>query len=133
MLSNQDKAYFFDFLGYFESVKKEIKTKIKKFHFKDSNVQNFLTINRIYIGNFSTNSNNRHKKLGYQRFIKMSRVSGYEIMRHIRNAVAHGNIHYKSKNVIQLTDYYKQELTYKSCIRRDLLISLIEEIKKTYR
>lgn len=135
MLSNQDKAYFFDFLGYFESVKKDVKNKTKNFHFKDSNVQNFLTQNRIYVGTFSTHSNNKYKESGYRRFLKMETVSGYEIMRHIRNAIAHGNIQYASNNVLKISDYapLKLNLTMKACIRRDLLISLIDEIKKTYR
>lgn len=131
MLSMLDKAYLFDFLSCFEQIKKEP----NKYHFKEASLQKFLNDNRIYIGSLSDFSEKKCKRKGYHRFVKVARVSAFEILRHIRNAIAHGRIEYQSKNVLKLTDYSSrtQSFTMKASIRRDLMISLIKEIKKTYQ
>lgn len=133
MLKNKNKLILFDFLKYYEDVKNEA----NKFHFKDNQLQKFLQKNKIFIGSFSKKSEDNFKKSKFNRFIKINRCptnAAHAILRHIRNAVAHGRIQYVSTNILKLEDYNSKskQITMKATIPQDILISLIDEIKKTY-
>ena len=84
-----------------------------------------------------TNMRGLFKKSKFNRFIKINRCptnAAHAILRHIRNAVAHGRIQYVSTNILKLEDYNSKskQITMKATIPQDILISLIDEIKKTY-
>jgi hypothetical protein len=133
MLSDKNKLYLFDFLQYYEGIKNEP----HRFHFNNATLQSFLLNNKIFVGSFSEKSKKAYKKSKCRRFIKINRCptnSAHAILRHIRNSVAHGRIKYARTNILKMEDYSIQsnQITMKATMPQDLLISLIEEIKKTY-
>ena len=135
MLKNKNKLILFDFLKYYEDVKNEV----NRFNFKDYQLQKFLQENKIFVGSFSKRSEKEFKKSKFNRFIRIYRCptnanAAHAILRHVRNAVAHGRIQYARTNILKLEDYNSKNkiITMKATISQDILISLIEEIKKTY-
>lgn len=133
MLSDKNKLYLFDFLQYYEGIKNEP----HRFHFNNATLQTFLLNNKIFVGSFSQKSEKAYKKSKCRRFIKISRCptnAAHAILRHIRNSVAHGRIKYARTNILKMEDYSIQsnQITMKATMPQDLLISLIEEIKRTY-
>lgn len=133
MLKNKNKLFLFDFLKYYEYVKNEP----NRFDFKNYQFQKFLQENKIFIGSFSKKSEQDFKKLRFNRFIRIKRCpnnAAHAILRHVRNAVAHGHIQFVRTNILKLEDYNSktQEITMKATMHQDILISLIEEVKKIY-
>ncbi len=132
-LSEKDVCKLYAFLCEYE---KDIKQNAGHYHTQDSSVKTFLSDNRIFIGSIAQKS----AKQNYIRYDLRSGKTvslddvGHHILRHIRNAIAHGMIVKTKGSYFEFSDMTsKQKVTARARIEVKLFWKLIDVIKQTYR
>lgn len=138
-LSNPNKIKLYTFLCLLEV---ELKGSFGIFNIKDPNLNNFLEQERLLLGSMS--DKNEQKIRNYKYFLlsnlrkpdKFKNIAGndYAILhlKHIRNAIAHGNVISTNKSNFDIKDYSEQgNLSAKGKLKSELLYRLIEELLKT--
>ena len=138
-LSNSNKILLYDYLCYLE---KELKDSFGKFNIEDDNLCAFLDMNSIFIGSYT--ETNKKKIRNYKYFLlsnlrkpdKFKKIpdndDAYLHLKHIRNAIAHGNIVSVNKLNFTITDYSEQgNLSAMGKISCKLFYDLIDVLLKT--
>lgn len=106
-ISEPDKAKMFDYLKEYQD---NIKACFGKYNLTDKKLQKFLSVNDIYVGRL--NQKCKDKALKHQYYIlyeqnkpkKKVNDEVHHLLRHIRNAIAHGRIKKRGSKLFQLSD-----------------------------
>lgn len=132
-LSEKDVCKLYAFLCEYE---KDIKQNAGHYHIQDESVKTFLSKNSIFIGTMNKPTSRRNYircNLRYGRTISSNDV-GHHILRHIRNAIAHGMIVKAKGKYFEFSDKTPDCIdTARAQIKVDLFWKLIDVIKQTYR
>ena len=138
-LSNPNKILLYDYLCRLE---KELKESFGEFNIEDNNLCAFLEKNGILLGSLTvTNEKNKGK---YKYFMlsnlrkpdKYNKIPGndhaYIQLKHLRNAIAHGNVVSINKLCFTIEDYSdKGTLSAKGKINSKLFFGLIDALLNT--
>lgn len=132
-LNKEDVCRLYAFLCEYEA---DIKQQAGHYHIQDNSVKACLSKNDIFIGALA-------KKTSKQNYICYDSRSGrnaslddvgHHILRHIRNAIAHGLIVKEKGSYFKFSDKSsKQKDTARAQIKVELFWKLIDVIKQTYR
>ena len=138
-LSNPNKIKLYTYLCQLEV---ELKGSFGMFNIKDPNLNNFLEQEKLLLGRMS--DKNEQKIGNYKYFLlsnlrkpdKFPNIAGNDYaflhLKHIRNAIAHGNVISTNKSNFDIKDYSEQgNLSAKGKLKSELLYRLIEELLKT--
>ena len=130
-LSQNNKIKFYDFICLYE---KEISNIFGSFNYNDKKLQSFLANEKILIGSLTKKNQDMAFKMKYHilwddrtpsKYSSMTKDSVHNLLRHIRNSIAHGNIVSKGKQ-FELHDYNKNnKITLKGRISMSLFFQLI--------
>lgn len=139
-LSDTNKTKFYDFVVQFE---KEISHNFLHYNLKNDRVVSFCNENKILIGPY--NKRNKESTHQYRHFIlwddtkpdKYKNIKGndsaHNLLRHLRNSMAHGNISMENRQRFRMFDYNgngKETMTGQ--ISSILFYGIIERIIQTY-
>ena len=136
IISEPDKAKMFDYLNYYQD---NIKPNFGKYNLVDKKLQKFLSVNDIYIGRLNQKCKgkaiNHQYHILYEQNKPKNKVNDevHHLLRHLRNAIAHGRIRKKGSKLFQFSDETPDgngvtmigEIDYK------LFFELIDLAKKT--
>ena len=136
IISKADKAKMFDYLGEYENV---IKKKRGQFDFNDKNLQNFLSVNDIYLGSLNQKCTKNALMHKYSILFEQNKPRGntndivHHLLRHLRNSIAHGRITKKGNTTYLLEDMSTDGRTVKMKgeIDSKLFFKLIDFLKNT--
>lgn len=133
-IANEDKVKCFDFLSEFENT---IKHQFGLYNINDDHLRSFLNENKIFLGR--TNKADRAKALKYRYYIvfeqtkpcKVNNDVVHHLLRHIRNAIAHGHIIKKGKNKFYIEDMKETgSLTMEGNIAKNEFFLLLKQLKQ---
>ena len=111
-LSNANKVMLYDYLCHLE---RDLKDSFGEFNVDDNNLCTFLKKNGILLGSYT--ATNEKNKGGYKYYVlcnlrkpdKFKNISGNDYaflhLKHLRNAIAHGNISAINKSCFEIEDY----------------------------
>jgi hypothetical protein len=136
VISEPDKAKMFDYLKDYQD---NIKPNFGKYNLVDKKLQKFLSVNDIYIGRLNQKCKgkaiNHQYHILYEQNKPKNKVNDevHHLLRHLRNAIAHGRIRKKGSKLFQFSDETPDgngvtmigEIDYK------LFFELIDLAKKT--
>lgn len=136
VISEPDKAKMFDYLKDYQD---NIKPNFGKYNLVDKKFQKFLSVNDIYIGRLNQKCKgkaiNHQYHILYEQNKPKNKVNDevHHLLRHLRNAMAHGRIRKKGSILFQFSDETPDgngvtmigEIDYK------LFFELIDLAKKT--
>ena len=138
-LSNPNKILLYDYLCHLE---KELKSSFGEFDMDNNNLCAYLEKNSILLGSYT--ATNEKNKGGYKYFLlsnlrkpeKYKEILGndyaYLHLKHIRNAIAHGNVVAVNKLCFTMEDYSeKGVLSAKGKINCKLFFGLIDALLNT--
>ena len=138
-LSNPNKILLYSYLCNLEE---ELKDSFGEFNIKDKDLCTFLDKNRIFIGSYTEANEKKKGEFKYYMLSNLRKpdkhkeISGnayaYLHLKHIRNAIAHGNVVSVNKLNFTIEDYTEQG--NKSAIGKincKLFYQLIEALLKT--
>ncbi len=128
-LNNKEIVKFYNFLMDYESI---IKKNPNDYDVENDSVTDVINSHNIYLGSFKkVDKENAAKSSNYILFsqgsCKNASKKAYHLMRHIRNAFAHGRIKKTSKG-IKMEDKDKT-LTMIGLITRDALFELLSALQ----
>lgn len=138
-LSNPNKIKLYTYLCQLEM---DLKGSFGKFNIKDPKFNNFLEQEKLLLG--SLTEKNEQKKGNYKYFLlsnlrkpdKFKDVAGNDHaflhLKHIRNAIAHGNVTSTNKLNFNIKDYSEKGCpSAKGKLKCELFYRLIEELLNT--
>ena len=102
VISETDKAKMFDYLKDYQD---NIKQNFGKYNYDNRNFQKFLSVNDIYLGRLNQKCKGKVSKHQYYILFEQNKPRNKEndvihhLLRHLRNAIAHGRIRKKGKNI----------------------------------
>ena len=107
VISEPDKAKMFDYLKDYQD---NIKPNFGKYNLVDKKLQKFLSVNDIYIGRLNQKCKgkaiNHQYHILYEQNKPKNKVNDevHHLLRHLRNAIAHGRIRKKGSKLFQFSD-----------------------------
>ena len=138
-LSGINIVQLYNFLYKFE---KELSNGFGTFDFEDNRLKSFMEDEKILLGSMCPT--NEKKKNRFKYFILwdnkkpaifkpiMGNDSAHNLLRHIRNSIAHGNIFSENRQKFSLEDYsHTNRLSMKGKISNKLFFQLIDLIIAT--
>ena len=138
-LSNPNKIKLYTYLCQLEV---ELKGSFGAFNIKVPKLNSFLEKEKLLLGSMS--ETNEQKIGNYKYFLlsnlrkpdKFQNIAGNDYaflhLKHIRNAIAHGNVASINRLNFDIKDYSEQgNLSAKGRLKSELLYRLIEELLKT--
>lgn len=138
-LSNSNKIKLYTYLCQLEV---ELKGSFGTFNIEDAKLNSFLEEEKLLLGSIS--EKNEQKIGNYKYFLlsnlrkpdKFKDIVGNDHvflhLKHIRNAIAHGNVISTNRSNFDIKDYSEQgNLSAKGKLKSELLYRLIEELLKT--
>ncbi|MBQ7448916.1 MAG: hypothetical protein IJS73_03810 [Paludibacteraceae bacterium] len=126
--TQKQKVEMFDFLLYFEQ---NIRNNKNRYSLSNNSLQDFIKRNKIMIKRLTQDNKGKIKNNPFI-LCCWGNDRAYDLLRHIRNSIAHGNAKIKSTKRVEIHDYDRNgNETLYGKIRFDLLMSLIKEIIKT--
>ena len=138
-LSNPNKIMLYDYLCLLE---RELKNTFGEFNVDDNTLCTFLENNSILLG--SRTATNEKNKGNYKFFVlsnlrkpdKFKGISGndyaYLHLKHLRNAIAHGNVTAINKSNFRLKDYSETgDISAEGKINCKLFFELIDALLNT--
>jgi hypothetical protein len=134
-IAKEDKVKCFDFLSEFE---KTIKPNFGSYNINDDHLSRFLNENKIFLG--KTNKADRAKALKSRYYIVFEQTKPcgkdndvvHHLLRHIRNAIAHGHIIKKGNNKFYIEDMKETGImTMEGNIAKNEFFLLLEQLKLT--
>jgi len=136
VISEPDKAKMFDYLKDYQD---NIKPNFGKYNLVDKKLQKFLSVNDIYIGRLNQKCKgkaiNHQYHILYEQNKPKNKVNDevHHLLRHLRNAIAHGRIRKKGSKLFQFSDETPDGngLTMIGEIDYKLFFELIDLAKKT--
>lgn len=108
VISEQDKAKMFDFLKYFQD---DICSHFGEYDICSKEVQKFLSKNGIYLGRMNKSCRQKALKSKFYILFEHNKPKGkdndiaHHLLRHIRNAIAHGRIEKNGSDKFKLQDF----------------------------
>lgn len=143
-LTKDQKIKLYDFVCEYEE---DIKGRFGEYNLTDDNVQTFLRDNGIHLGNYSSSAIKRHRnshsfllydnaKPKTKKLKSIHNDPAHNILRHLRNSIAHGLIVKKTSKAkeVEITDKNKNgNVTMWGRLPYDLLLMLIELLKNSPR
>lgn len=134
VISETDKAKMFDYLKDYQD---NIKTNFGKYNLSDKRLQKFLSVNDIYLGRLNQKCKDKASKHQYYILFEQNKPRNKEndvvhhLLRHLRNAIAHGRISKKGKNLYRLSDKKEENTTMFGELNYKLFFDLIDLAKNT--
>lgn len=134
-ISNEDKIKCIDYLFEFENM---IKPYFGLYNINDEHLRLFLNENKIFLG--KTNKKDRIKALKSKYYIVFEQNKPYNkdndvvhhLLRHVRNAIAHGRIFKKGKAKFYIEDFGKTgNKTMEGNIDKKVFFLLLEQLKQS--
>ena len=139
-LSESNKARFYNFIVQYE---KELCQDFGKFNIKDQTLASFCESNRILLGSDCTSNSNKISQYKYyilwddrkpEKYKVKGNDSVHNLLRHLRNAMAHGNIISENQQKFSLADFNENKRrTMRGKISCTLLFSLLSCLIQTYK
>lgn len=130
-LNNNEKVKLFNYLTHFEH---EIKKNRERYNLSNNQLQVFINDNDIAFCSHTAKGidTKEHDAYFQYEYRYKSMDKAYDLMRHIRNAIAHGNIT-KKDGYFWLTDYTtKGTKTLDAKIKTDVFWNFLNELENTY-
>ena len=135
-ISEADKAKMFDYLKDYQD---NIKTNFGNYNIADKKLHKFLSINDIYLGRLNQKCQGKASKHQYYILYEQNKPKNKEtdevhhLLRHLRNAIAHGRIRKRGSKIFQVSDKTSNgnSLTMTGEIDYKLFFDLIELAKNT--
>lgn len=138
-LSDPNKILLYDYLCHLE---KELKDSFGKFNIDEIDLCTFLEKNSIFLGSYTPTN---EKKLGRYKYFVLGNLRkpdkyketigndyAFLYLKHLRNAIAHGNVMAANKLCFSVEDYSeKGTLSAKGKINCKLFFALIDALLKT--
>ncbi len=128
-LSKKEKIQLYDYLVHFED---NIKGNQGHYDFNDNQLQSFINSNDIEFCSHKSKGTHTKKHDAYFQYEYANLDRAHDLMRHIRNAIAHGNI-VKSQGCFWLKDYNNfGTKTLDAKIKIDIFWDFLNELENTY-
>ena len=138
-LSNPNKIRLYTYLCQLEV---DLKGSFGAFNIKDPKLNSFLEQEKLLLGSMSEKN---EQKIGNYKYYLLSNLRkpkkikdtagndhAFLHLKHIRNAIAHGNVASINRLNFDIKDYSEQgNLSAKGRLKSELLYRLIEELLKT--
>lgn len=137
-MNKNNKAELYELL---DKLNKAIKENIGHYDLGSPILQNFLSINDIKIDSLGKRNIKKYKSqhnfilVNFESANSKSKITdkAHDVLRHLRNSLAHSLVFQKGKNEYQLIDKNKADNeSMNALIRKDLLFTLVDEIMGTY-
>ena len=129
VISKKEKVQLFDYLNHYEET---IKANHGHYDLNNNQLQAFINSNDITFCSHKSIGTNAKKHAAYFRYQYTSTDKAHDLMRHIRNAIAHGNIK-KQQGYFWLTDYNSNGTkTLDAKIKTDVFWNFLNELENTY-
>lgn len=139
-LSESNKSRFYDFIVRYE---KDLCQKFGRCNIKDQTIISFCDNNRILLGRDCTNNAKNIPQFKYfilwhdrkpEKYKGKANDSAHNLLRHLRNAMAHGNISSETRQKFVLADYNDNgRQTMRGKISCSLMFKLISCIIQTIK
>lgn len=130
-INQQEKIRLFDYLTHFE---KNIKNNRGHYDLRNNQLQTFINENDIsFCSHKAKGIDTKEHDAYFQYEYKYEGMDkAHDLMRHIRNAIAHGNI-VKKKGCFWLNDYNQNGTqTLEAKIPADIFWDFLTELENTY-
>lgn len=128
-INQQEKIRLFDYLTRFE---KKIKNNRGHYDLSNNQLQTFINENDIAFCSYQAKGTKIKEHNAYFQYEYQAANKAHDLMRHIRNAIAHGNIT-KKDGYFWLTDYTtKGTKTLDAKIKTDVFWNFLTELENTY-
>lgn len=128
-INNKEKVKLFDYLTLFEH---EIKNNHGHYNLNDNQLQTFINENDIAFCSYQAKGIKAKEHNAYFQYEYQAANKAHDLMRHIRNAIAHGNV-IKKDGYFWLTDYTtKGTKTLEAKIPTDIFWDFLTELENTY-
>ena len=128
-VNQQEKIRLFDYLTRFE---KKIKNNHRHYDLNDNQLQTFINENDIAFCSYQAKGIKAKEHEAYFQYKYTTTNKAHDLMRHIRNAIAHGNV-IKKDGYFWLTDYTnKGTKTLDAKIKTDVFWNFLTELENTY-
>ncbi len=128
-LNKEDKVKLFNYLTHFE---KNIKNNRGHYDLSNNQLQTFINENDISFCSHKAKGIDTKEHNAYFQYEYQAANKAHDLMRHIRNAIAHGNIT-KKDGYFWLTDYTtKGTKTLDAKIKTDVFWNFLTELENTY-
>lgn len=128
-INQQEKIRLFDYLTRFE---KKIKNNRGHYDLSNNQLQTFINENDIAFCSYQAKGIKAKEHNAYFQYEYQAANKAHDLMRHIRNAIAHGNIT-KKDGYFWLTDYTtKGTKTLEAKIPTDIFWDFLTELENTY-
>ena len=119
----------FDYLTRFE---KKIKNNRGHYDLSNNQLQTFINENDIAFCSYQAKGIKAKEHNAYFQYEYQAANKAHDLMRHIRNAIAHGNV-IKKDGYFWLTDYTnKGTKTLDAKIKTDVFWNFLNELENTY-
>lgn len=138
-LSEANKSKFYEFIVLYE---KKLSGNFGKYNIKEQKLSAFCEDNRILLGSYSESNSKKIRQYKYfilwdnrkpDKFKVKGNDHAHNLLRHLRNAMAHGNICCESRNIFALCDYNNNgKRTMYGKISSTLLFKLISGVIQTF-
>lgn len=128
-INQQEKIRLFDYLTRFE---KKIKNNRGHYDLSNNQLQTFINENDIAFCSYQAKGTKTKEHNAYFQYEYQAANKAHDLMRHIRNAIAHGNIT-KKDGYFWLKDYSnKGTKTLDAKIKTNVFWNFLTELENTY-
>lgn len=128
-INQQEKIRLFDYLTRFE---KKIKNNRGHYDLSNNQLQTFINENDIAFCSYQAKGIKAKEHNAYFQYEYQAANKAHDLMRHIRNAIAHGNIT-KKDGYFWLTDYTtKGTKTLDAKIKTNVFWNFLTKLENTY-
>ena len=129
IISKQEKVQLFDYLKHYEN---DIKANYGHYDLNDAQLQTFIDTNDIAFCSHKSKGAKAKQHAAYFRYGYNTTDKAHDLMRHIRNAIAHGNIE-KQQGCFLLKDYNNYgTMTLDAKIKTNVFWNFLNELENTY-
>lgn len=128
-LNKEEKVKLFNYLTHFE---KNIKNNRGHYDLSNNQLQTFINENDIAFCSYQAKGIKAKEHNAYFQYEYQAANKAHDLMRHIRNAIAHGNIT-KKDGYFWLNDYNQNGTqTLEAKIPTDIFWDFLTELENTY-
>ena len=129
IISKKEKVQLFDYLNHYEN---NVKMNHGHYDLNNNQLQAFINANDITFCSHKSIGTNAKKHAAYFRYQYTSTDKAHDLMRHIRNAIAHGNIE-KRLGYFLLKDFNSYGTkTLDAKIKTGVFWNFLNELENTY-
>ncbi len=129
LLNKKEKSKLYDYLSHYEN---DVKNNYGHYDLNNPQLQSFVDSNDIAFCSNKAKGEQAMTHAAYFRYQYKTADKAHDLMRHIRNAIAHGNIKKKGSNYY-LMDYNQcGTKTLDAKIPVDVFWNFLAELENTY-